>query len=356
VVLIVGILALLLVPVFYALVLLHEAAHAFAGRVVGFKFALLQVGRFGVVRDARGIRFVSRRVRKGPDGLYLPVPSGARASTLRFTLMIAAGPFANLVVAIFFFRAVGSYRDANPFALSTPALVPIATEITFISIIIFVVTLLPIRTKGLPSDGARLLLLLRGGEPAKRHVAVSTLSSLIFIGVRYRDLPSEQVETALTPVDGTSDSGTAHLLAYYWALDRGDPSGAVALLTKASSSGTPAQRATRATATLELAYMLSRHIPRPDYARKLWNAAARDLCSAALRFRAAAAINLLEGHPVAAVDQAEHALTQLEPLSWRGQAQAEIEWSRDILERAQALQVTNPASDPTTEGDETAKN
>jgi hypothetical protein len=350
VVLIVGILALLLVPVYYALVLLHEAAHAFAGRVVGFRFALLQVGRFGVVKDARGIRFVSRRVRKGPGGQYLPIPSGTRARARRFALVVAAGPFANLAVALLFFRAIDNYREANPFAPSTPALVPIAAEITFISIIIFVGTLLPIRTKGLRSDGTRLHILLRGGARARRHVAFSTLSALVFIGVRYRDLPSEQVETALVPRDETSESAGAHLLAYYWALDRGDVHRALELLPKASSLNTPDQRATRAKVTLELAYMSARHVPPPDFVRKLWNAAARDLCPASLRFRTAAAINLMEGRAEAAVDQAERALKLLEPISWRGQVQAEIEWSRAILERARALQATTPV------GDETAQN
>ncbi|MGH2344992.1 MAG: hypothetical protein ACRDG4_07170, partial [Chloroflexota bacterium] len=217
-------------------------------------------------------------------------------------------------------RAAGGYQPTNPFSSATPLPVTILTGTAFVSMIIFVATLLPITSKGHPSDGAQLCLLVRGGEVAKRHVAVSVLSSLIFTGTRYRDLPLDQLETALSAPDGTRDSLRAHLLAYYWALDRGDIEWALDLLTKASSLCADTERTTRATITLELAYMLSRHFPRPDYARKLWNAAARDLCPPALRLRTAAAINLLEGHIAATVEQAERALKQLGPLSWRGQA------------------------------------
>jgi len=174
---------------------------------------------------------------------------------------------------------------------------------------------------------------------ARRHVAVSTVSALVFIGTRYRDLPGERLEAALVTPDGTADSIRAHLHAYYWALDHGNPKLALTLLTTASSLGDHAQPATRATITLELAYMLSWYIPRPDHARKLWNIAARNPCPAAPRFRTAAAINLVEGNIAAAVEQAERALECLGPHSWRGNAQAEMEWGRNILERARARQV-----------------
>ena len=136
---------------------------------------------------------------------------------------------------------------------------------------------------------------------ARRHVAVSTVSALVFIGTRYRDLPGERLEAALVTPDGTADSIRAHLHAYYWALDHGNPKLALTLLTTASRVSTDAKSAARATITLELAYILSWYIPRPDQERKLWNTAARNLCPPASRFR--------------------------------------MEWGRNILERARARQV-----------------
>jgi hypothetical protein len=89
-----------------------------------------------------------------------------------------------------------------------------------------VVTLIPRRSGGLMSDGARLLRALRNREAAQHDLCAAALVGLVFSPLRPRDWPRSLIDAA-TPASDPSPGTAVHLgiprqFALYWhALDTG---------------------------------------------------------------------------------------------------------------------------------------
>ncbi len=71
------------------------------------------------------------------------------------------------------------------------------------------------------SDGARLLMLIRGGAVWQRISALQAIASASLAGVRPREWNADLIELACGPDDGSADGREGRALRYSWLLDNG---------------------------------------------------------------------------------------------------------------------------------------
>ena len=137
-----------------AIVVVHEAGHAWACLVLGVEIRAVRLGR----ETPRRPRFTA-----GKFTVSLPIADGAvmhgdARSAGRGALLTAAGSLANLIVAATLAGAVVAAHSANGYVLGLACLMAG----------VGVSNLMPFRSRsGRPTDGARLLALLAGGQFAK---------------------------------------------------------------------------------------------------------------------------------------------------------------------------------------------
>jgi hypothetical protein len=202
----------------------------------------------------------------------------------------------------------------------------------FISLVLGVVTLVPLRRHGFFSDGARLLMLLRGGAKAERWSALWALYAASAGGQRPRDWDRGLIDRATQVADGSLDDGGACLLAYLWALDQDNEEAAEGFLDRARAvfDTIPALRASIAA---EIAYFQARFRGDAATARaRLDQAQGCFFLERHERLRAEAAVLLAEHRVAEARERALEALAALPEASVTeaGSAIMHAEWLRDI--------------------------
>jgi Peptidase family M50 len=215
----VGLLAILLV------LLVHELGHLLGGHLVGFRAFLLIIGPFRFERSAAGWSMRLNTSLALSGGLAGSAPTDTRDLRRRTAIMVAAGPLASILLALI--AGFGAYS----FALtSTIATAPFLNALTFFTLItiavmsagIALVTLIPGRTSGFLTDGARLLRLLRGGPVAARDSALQAIGGSSLSGIRPRDWDPSLLHDACALEDGSAFAFNALQLMQIHTADRGD--------------------------------------------------------------------------------------------------------------------------------------
>lgn len=185
--------------------LVHETGHALAARAVGARFDYFPLGPILIARDARGPRVRGQLLRFSCDAV-LPLADHARTQLLVVTI---GGPVASIGFGIAL-ALVGLREDvgrALPFA---PLVLLIGA---FYTVSHGVMALFPWRPYGVPSDGRRLLSLIRAS--GRRWIAIRIIAAASDGGARPRDWPIARLRDMVRPSDGSTDD-VAGALALYW--------------------------------------------------------------------------------------------------------------------------------------------
>lgn len=209
-----------LVAVLWITIAVHELGHLLAGLWQGNRFALYAVGPLLVVREGERVRIRFNRNISLWGGIAgtMPLPTAEAARALaNFQRVVIAGPLASLLLAGFGALVASTTDGATRLLAFTAALT---------SGLIALVTLVPLRTGGFHSDGARWLMLRRGGVEAERWAALSTLGALAMHAVSPAEWPSEVVARAERLADDSLDGTLLHQMLHGAALLRGDGSAA----------------------------------------------------------------------------------------------------------------------------------
>jgi hypothetical protein len=220
-------------------VVVHELGHFLAGRAVGFRFHTLVAGPLGYRMDAgRAVRYRVRPARL--MGFVNMVPDTSEDLERRYFRFILGGPIASLLwtaVVLAAWKASGV-----PLMFDTPDHAPLGLKLASVFVTLTVLctvlvlpgTLLPYRVKrmgGMPTDMLWLLTLRKGGDEARRLVALMTLYRLLQEGTRARDLPVELIKEAARLRDGSLEEMSAVSVAWAHALSH-DPAAAQAAIER----------------------------------------------------------------------------------------------------------------------------
>jgi hypothetical protein len=196
--------------------LAHETGHLAGGLSAGFRFQMLTVGLMTIVREGGRIRFRWNLDWKLMGGIAsaLPAPGcDVRRGAMRLVL---GGPLASVALAAVLLPAV-------PFLPRPWKAAPAMAGAT--SLLVGIVTMIPGKTGGFLTDGARFLQLRRGGREAERWLALSTAIAASQSELRPREWPLGAVDGEEW-MDGSIDAIALASMLYWRDLDRGDAAGA----------------------------------------------------------------------------------------------------------------------------------
>ena len=202
---------------------IHEIGHLLAGYWVGFELHLFIIGPFQIVREGNVFRFQLRRGLGLFNGLTASLPAEQENIRRKMLLFAGGGPIASfltfLIAGTTFIWLINQgdlYRQ-----LAWP------WELLFIlgafSFTTFLSTMRPgMYPNGFPTDGGRILILLRNGERAIGWCAQVFLNKADISGQRPAEWSHQLIDLATLAQEHSLDALMGQLMAYYWALDKGD--------------------------------------------------------------------------------------------------------------------------------------
>lgn len=203
----------LALPVLVLIVLAtHEVGHLVGGLSQGMRFLLLIVGPFGWHASASGPKFEWNTNVALMGGIAAAVPTRVGADLRRQLLvLVAGGPSASFLLAVLAV-AVASVSD--------PRFAAYCIFAASISLGVFLVTLIPMRSGGFMSDGMQIIDVLRGGSAVAERSALLRIFAQSLDGVRPRDWDKSALDelskmNSDDPLRGTG--GLLYLL--YHAMD-----------------------------------------------------------------------------------------------------------------------------------------
>lgn len=321
---------ILVVGAAFLAIAFHELGHVVGGWLAGYRFHLYIVGPLRVSQKGDRVRIGWNRSWALAGGLASMTPPREGSQPRDMLCMVAGGPAASWLLAAAAFGAA---------VLLTAAPVKAAMfVIGLFSLGIGVVTLLPMHSGGFNTDGARILLLARGGPAADRWCAVSSLGAAQLSGVRPRDWDPQLLQRATHPADGSFDYIGAALMAYAAALDRGDVAEAGRWVDGALNAIERWPAPFRSFAYVEAAYFEGRHRGRAAEARA-WLQHVKPGAPGFEKFallRAQSAVLLAEGDRDGAARAAREGLAEVDRRMHLTGAAGERELLEDLL--AAALQ------------------
>ena len=324
----------------------HELGHLVAGKWVDFRFVLFIAGPLVVLRTAKGIRISANEVWRLP-GLSAMMPERTSSLQRRHLWMIAGGPVISLLIfgviggLLLVAISVADKKTLQEAAFAHPpfwrwailACITAIVQMGAMSLLAGISSLWPASAKqtGLMSDGGRIRMLLRGGADADRWISSMMLMNTSMTGRRPREWDAQWIQPVAALSDKAVDEWQACLLAYLWALDRGDVDLAGAYLDHMEPllEKVPLLRTL---AAAEAAFFEARHRDNLERARE-WFASASPQKDES-RLRAETAIYLGEGRWAEAKQSGEAALVALAESSSSievGINTAKEEWIHSLL-------------------------
>ncbi len=218
-------LLLLLIPLFLLVIGVHEAGHVLAGKWVKFAFRMYVVGPFMWNKEADGWHFEWNKHLNLAGGMVICLPADNKALSKRFSIYAAGGPLASFALATLSFLL---YRWLYPPGVNAGTVVTVITYSSlitaFLSLLIGIVTSIPMHTGGFSTDGARILRLLRGGDMARFETLVIQIYTSSTSGVRPALLNTDDLQEAQILANRLQAPLGVYLHSFFHqvAFDRGD--------------------------------------------------------------------------------------------------------------------------------------
>jgi Zn-dependent protease len=318
---------LLLLLIYYGTLVIHECGHVLCARLVGYRFLLMIAGPVKIERTRRGIRVGLHKSIKFYQGLASALPLDAYHLRSKEIFIYAGGPLANLLQAIIL--AACSFWPDFPVFSPLPLILRLVAGFALLAAL---VNLIPIRTSdGFLTDGAGMLILLKGGRPVERWCATLKLEMALAQGLLPREWHDDLLQSALSLPDGTPEDVTGCSYAYYKALDTNNIAEARLLLERMLVARMDVSASLRRWLALEAAYFEARYHHNAKSARawfKRTKSITSDLCP---KLRAEAAVLLAEGKKEKARQCIQKGLTKTKDALYIGTERREEMWLRDLV-------------------------
>jgi hypothetical protein len=191
-------LVLVLVIAVFAAVLVHELGHMLVGWGVGFHFSSIQITYFRLGFVNGKLRFGFRRDLPllGYAGIQI---DRVRRLRKRLFLFTAGGPAASIGSVVILAFLMNAF-DLDHSWIATPAGV-----YAYVSLVLGMVSLVPMSARGFLSDGARLANLISFREKSRRWFCLAALANAHRIGRPAKTWNNSWTNAATAIRDGTVD-------------------------------------------------------------------------------------------------------------------------------------------------------
>jgi Peptidase family M50 len=215
---------LLFIILFFLVIAIHEGGHALVGVWMKFDFRMYVVGPFMWEKEQSIWKFKWNKNVNTMGGMVLCLPTGNDNLINRFSYYAAGGPVASILLALvsyglyLFISHVGLYGTG--FVLTRGLFI----IISFLSLMIFIVTALPMRMGGFYTDGARFLRLRRGDETSHFDLLTLKIITSSSNGTRPKMLDKLDLNEALRLANLLKEPFGIYLLSYFHqvSFDEGD--------------------------------------------------------------------------------------------------------------------------------------
>jgi hypothetical protein len=318
---------LLLLLIYYVTLVIHECGHVLCARLVGHRFLLMIAGPLKIERTRRGIRASLHKSIKIYQGLASSLPLDAHHFRGKEIFVYAGGPLANLLQALVF--AACSFWPGFAVFSSLPLILRLMAGF---ALLVALTNVIPLRTSdGFLTDGAGILLLLKGGPPVERWGATLKLENALAQGLLPREWNDDVLQAALSLPDGTPEDVAGCSYAYYKLLDTNNITEAKRLLERMLVARMDVSTSLRHWLALEAAYFEARYHQNAGAARAWFERTkgiASDRCS---KLRAEAAVLLAEGKKEKARVCIQKGLVKAKDALFVGTERIEEIWLRDLL-------------------------
>jgi hypothetical protein len=305
-------LAILLLPAYLLVVAAHEAGHALAGVWVKFDFSMYVVGPFMWVKETSGWTFKLNRNVNLFGGMVLCLPGDSENLASRFSKFVLGGPVASLIFAALAFGA----RQMT----SIEVLIPLFNLLGYLSLFIFLVTIIPWYSDGFYTDGGRAIRFLKGGDTSRFELLLLSVVSHSSAGVRPRELNKNDLNEALRLGNQLNAPMKVYLHSYLHqaALDEGDTDSAEMHLQDYLAEIESIPKGLRGMAHLDAAFFYAYARKDLEQAEKYWKQFVPSaMIPKAQVLATEAAIGKLKNEPDTDV-KIEQALKQIPAMSDRG--------------------------------------
>lgn len=321
--------ALAVLPLAILALLVHEGGHLIVGRLVGFRFVALTLGPLVITATTRHrhVSWVAGQWRTWFAWVTPLHPAGARS---RFALVVAGGPFANLLAA----TVLALLARALPVAGVYLALLVVAA---CVQATCGLANLLPFteRATGMPSDGAQLRTLLADPHEAARRCAFAALLGAMVSGRSADEVDPAWITQATAWFDESPTEALATFLAFSWAAERDDLAAADNFLQRAVAASAHLPAGLRAVLAAEEAFFVAYYRSESTAARDALNRVDGGLepSHRHLRFLAETAILAIEGRNEDAMVAAKEGLAAMEVANDRTShgRMRQRRWLEDVL-------------------------
>jgi hypothetical protein len=215
---------ILFLPVFFLVVGVHEAGHAIAGKLVDFDFRIYVVGPFMWDKEETGWKFKWNKNVNVSGGLVICIPTTTENLAKRFSIYSLGGPAASFVLTAFAYGTkllLGFINtNQNPVLSVTESLFALTS---FLSLLIFIITIIPLHSGGFYTDGARALRFLGGGDTARFETLLMKIISSACGGIRPRHLNKDEINEVLMLANNLDSPMKVYVLyyMYHFAFDEG---------------------------------------------------------------------------------------------------------------------------------------
>jgi hypothetical protein len=212
---------------FHVVIFLHELGHIIGGLLAGDSFGFMVTGPLHIESDNGRLRLRFNRDLSLYGGLALTYPQQTTNFKKRRIMMVAGGPVASLLTAIVFellaFTGEQYLSGSSATSLRAQLWIDLSYVTAVLSLFIFLVTIIPLKTGGFMSDGMQLVYLFQDKRESKAYAAINQLFASSLIGTRPRNFNEAWLNDLQSLPDNTTMGVAANLYYYYFHLDRGDP-------------------------------------------------------------------------------------------------------------------------------------
>ncbi len=316
----------------FCVIAFHELGHVIAGLLAGFEFRLITVGPFMIEREVGKLRFKWNTNLNTAGGLALCLPKNSDNIIKKFMFFAAGGPLASLLLAVTAYLLTWVVIYDNQIFVSFTYHIFFSITAVF-SLVVFLITMLPMKEGGFYTDGARILNLWRGGYQAKIEAVLLNVTSQLFAGTRPSQIDIVPIEQALEYPIEAPFKAYLHSFLYYHYLDIDLIDQGATQLSHYANYLEEIPSGYQAMVWLEKAYFEATYQDAPEVAKDfLKQAKIGAIIPKSLVLRVEAAIAKAEKNYGLALQKAQEALKELPKAMDKGTAIAEKEWLEGIVE------------------------
>ena len=211
---------LLVFPIYFFAIAVHELGHLMGGWSMGFRFFAVQVAPFRIFRTPSRLKLETNWMMTFMGGQAICYPVEISNLRSRAFWYFAGGPLMSLASGALAFGVL-LFRQGTSVSFTTIELIDVLLFLfASMSILIGLFTLIPTRMMGMPSDGARIFPLILRKQIASRDLALFALFGMSHQGLRPRDWRPEWIEDALSVQENNLFGAVAYGSAHDYEMDR----------------------------------------------------------------------------------------------------------------------------------------